>query len=307
MKAINPTVAIVVTYNRKELLLECLNSLCSQVEKRMDILVIDNASTDGTEKIVKNFSENHNNIDYVNTGKNLGGAGGFHFGLKEAYRRGYEYMWIMDDDTIPEKEALTELQIADKKLKGKFGFLSSCALWIDGSYCIMNKQLVDQDNCIKEYDKFEAGLIRVSKATFVSLFLKREVLECVGLPLKEYFIWGDDMEYTLRISKKYPCYMVSKSKVIHKMKSNVGSDISMDEKERINRYELAYRNDCHTAWINGAKYIAEYYEFVLYSIKKIVCSKSKYKAKRMWILIKGSMKGLFFRPQVEYLNKGGKR
>lgn len=216
-------------------------------------------------------------------------------------------MWIMDDDTIPEKEALMELQRADKKLNGKYGFLSSCALWTDGSYCIMNKQWVDQDNCIKEYDKFEDGLLRVSKATFVSLFMKRSVLECVGLPLKEYFIWGDDMEYTLRISKKFPCYMASKSRVIHKMKSNVGSDISIDEKARIDRYELAYRNDCHTAWINGIKYIVEYYEFVLYSMKKIVCSKSKYKGKRIWILVKGSFKGLFFWPRVEYLNKSSMR
>lgn len=295
-------VAIVVTYNRKQLLLECLEALCKQTEKSFDILIIDNASTDGTKNAVESYMRNNSRIDYLNTKRNLGGAGGFHYGLKEAYNRGYEFMWIMDDDTIPEDEALESLKSAHVKLDGKYGFLSSCALWIDGSYCVMNKQWVDQDSCVKEYDKFEYGLLRISKATFVSLFLSRKVLKQVGLPLKEYFIWGDDMEFTLRISKKYPCYMASKSIVVHKMKSNVGSDISIDEKDRINRYELAYRNDCHTAWKNGIKYIVEYYEFVLYSAKKIICSKSKYRGKRLWILIKGSTKGLFFRPKVEYLN-----
>ena len=297
----NKIAAIVVTYNRKELLEECIAALENQTKKELDILIVDNASTDGTAEVVQKIAQTQENIVYLNTGSNLGGAGGFHFGLKEAYKRGYEYMWIMDDDTIPYDTALEEFINAHIRLKGRYGYLSSCALWTDGSYCIMNKQLIDQDSCVKEYDKLEDGLIRISKATFVSLFLQRKVVKHMGLPIKEYFIWGDDMEYTLRISRKYPCYFAARSKVLHKMKSNVGSDISIDGKDRIARYELAYRNDCHTAWKNGVKYIAEYYEFVLYSFKKILCSKSKNKLMRLWILIKGSVKGLFFHPKVEYM------
>lgn len=296
----NKIAAIVVTYNRKELLHECIEALCKQTYP-LDILVIDNASTDGTKEYIDDLLDKNANVYYHNTGANLGGAGGFHFGLKKAYESGYEYMWIMDDDTIPERDALEALTKAHRQLKGKYGFLSSCALWTDGSYCTMNRQVVDIDNCIQEYDGFKNGLLRVARATFVSLFLKRKTLERFGLPLKEYFVWGDDMEYTLRISRRMPCYLVSESKVVHKMKNNVGSDISIDDPERIDRYELAYRNDCHTAWINGPMYIMNYYAFVLYSYKKIICNKAPKKAKRLWTLTKGSTKGLFFHPKVDHV------
>ena len=198
----NKIAAIVVTYNRKELLEECIAALENQTKKELDILIVDNASTDGTAEVVQKIAQTQENIVYLNTGSNLGGAGGFHFGLKEAYKRGYEYMWIMDDDTIPYDTALEEFINAHIRLKVRYCYLSSCALWTDGSYCIMNKQLIDQDSCVKEYDKLEDGLIRISKATFVSLFLQRKVVKHMGLPIKEYFIWGDDMEYTLRISRK---------------------------------------------------------------------------------------------------------
>ena len=125
--------AIVVTYNRKELLRECLQALLAQTIPDLDILLIDNASTDGTKEYITDIVEENPSIRYMNTGSNLGGAGGFHCGLKKAYERGYDYMWIMDDDTIPYPDALEQLFVADKRLKGRYGFLSSGVLWADGS------------------------------------------------------------------------------------------------------------------------------------------------------------------------------
>ena len=69
-------VAIVVTYNRLTLLRECLDAL---LKNDCDILVVDNASTDGTKEAVK--QEYVDKVIYKNTGKNIGGAGGFNFGL----------------------------------------------------------------------------------------------------------------------------------------------------------------------------------------------------------------------------------
>ena len=136
MRQINRIAAVVVTYNRKELLRECLQALLAQSMNQLDILLIDNASTDGTHEFVGDIIEANDTISYINTGSNLGGAGGFHYGLKEAYNRGYEYMWIMDDDTIATPDALKNLLVADRKLKGKYGFLASCVLWTDGSLSI---------------------------------------------------------------------------------------------------------------------------------------------------------------------------
>ena len=100
-------VDIVVTYNRKELLRENISALIKQSYRDHDILVIDNASTDGTQKMVEEL--NNPFIRYYNTGKNLGGAGGFSYGLKIAAEGNYRYAWIMDDDSIPENSALESL------------------------------------------------------------------------------------------------------------------------------------------------------------------------------------------------------
>ncbi|WP_295266446.1 glycosyltransferase, partial [Veillonella sp.] len=95
----NDVVAIVVTYNRLELLKECIQALQSQ-SLALDILVVDNNSNDGTRGYIEKLALTNKNIIYKNTGENLGGAGGFNFGLKIAAKMDYEYVWIMDDDCI---------------------------------------------------------------------------------------------------------------------------------------------------------------------------------------------------------------
>ena len=101
----NKTAAVVVTHNRKELLGQCIDRLLKQREKFCDVIVVDNASTDGTQEMVMHQYK-ASEVIYVNTGANLGGAGGFQYGVKKAVLSGYEYVWIMDDDTLPEETAL---------------------------------------------------------------------------------------------------------------------------------------------------------------------------------------------------------
>ena len=96
----NDIVAIIVTYNRKELLKESILSLFQQTYQNFSIYIIDNASTDGTYEYINDMLDN-DRLYYFNTGKNLGGAGGFSFGIKEAVQNGFSYLWIMDDDTLP--------------------------------------------------------------------------------------------------------------------------------------------------------------------------------------------------------------
>ena len=97
--------AIVVTYNRKELLKECINALLDQDYENCDVLVIDNASTDGTENYIAEEIKNKK-VKYYNTGANLGGAGGFNYGMRKAVEEKYEYAWVMDDDCIVKRDTL---------------------------------------------------------------------------------------------------------------------------------------------------------------------------------------------------------
>ena len=288
---------VVVTYNRKVLLKECINELLNQDYDNFNILVIDNASTDGTKEYIKKELKDKR-VCYENTGANIGGAGGFNFGMKKAYELGCDYMWLMDDDCIVKKDSLKKLIEADKTLKGKYGFLSSKVLWTDNSLCNVNKQKFTKD--YKENKElYEKGLYKTYYASFVSFFVKKEVVEEVGLPIKEFFIWGDDIEYSNRISKKYDNYMVDDSIVIHKTNSNVGSNIAIDSVDRLSRYNYAYRNECVVARENGVKGRFRQFAKVNYNILKILFKSKNYRLKRIGIILKSSFIGIKFNPKIE--------
>lgn len=300
----NKVICVVVTYNRKELLKECIEALLKQTYKNFEILIIDNNSTDGTRDYIQDFISGER-VRYVNTNKNIGGAGGFNFGIKEAYKIGCDYVWMMDDDTIAKDDSLEKLMDADRILNGNYGFLSSTTLWTDGTPCVMNKQKVQKD-WYDSSDLLKYGLLRTYYATFVSFFMKMQTAIDVGLPVKEFFIWGDDVEYTNRISKKYNCYVAGQSQVVHKIKDNNGSNIAKENGDRISRYKFAYRNECFIARENGIKGRLRQFAKVNYNIVRVLFTKNKSKLKKIGVIIGSSIKGIFFRPKIEYLREESK-
>lgn len=291
----NKVVAVVVTYNRSDLLIENVGCLMAQ-SYPTDILIIDNNSTDDTYVKLQSLISS-GKIKYINTRENLGGAGGFQLGIKEAVSSGYEYIWLMDDDCMPQQDALKEFMIADSKIS-EYGFLSSKVLWKDGFVCTMNVQRRTLTKPVKSFDKDH---IPVVMASFVSLFLKTSVVKEVGLPIKEFFIWTDDWEYTRRISRKYKCYVVSSSVVIHKSKSNIGAHIASDDLDRLDRYYYLYRNDVYLYRREGFKGFC--YEFVrLFAhFFKILFKAQNNRCKRIRIMLKGTKAGLKFKPEIEYV------
>lgn len=294
--------AVVVTYNRKELLMNCINCLLSQSMWAPDVLVIDNASTDGTENSVKEAFGQNPRVIYVNTGANLGGAGGFSYGIKQAVNSGYEYLWIMDDDTFPDANALENLLKASDKLGGEYGFLSSYAKWTDGSACEMNLPKVSPHWRNHVDIQFNNRMLAVESASFVSFFVKAKTVVEVGLPIKEFFIWGDDVEYSLRISSKYDSYFVYDSQVIHAMKSNISTSIVEETDEsRIQRYALLYRNKHYIVRRSSLRARVAYWMDIKNVVKDIFKRSKGNKWRKSCIVIKSSIAGLFFHPQIEYI------
>ncbi len=293
--------AVVVTYNRKKLLKENIVALKNQVYKNFKVLIIDNNSTDNTYEYIKD--ELTSDIEYINTKKNLGGAGGFSFGIQSAVQRGADYVWIMDDDTIPEKEALEELVKTTDLLNGEFGFLASKVLWKDREQiCLMNKQAIS-DDWIYNLNYLTYELIKVKVTSFVSCFINRKAIMDVGLPITEFFIYGDDVEYTTRISSKYQSFLVNKSVVIHKIENNISIHISQVDKSRIFRYKYMYRNGVYIAKKKGIK---EFFKTNLRAIKAIgtVIKKSKdSKIKRISTIVSGIISGWTFNPKINYVEK----
>ena len=299
MESKKKVVAIVVTYNRKELLKECVKALLNQEYKNCEILIVDNASTDGTKEFLEDELKEQK-VHYINTTANLGGAGGFNFGMREAYKIGCDFMWLMDDDTIVLKNSLKELISVTGLIDDNFGYIASNVLWKDNTPCIMNKQEIDKE-WYKNSQLIKNGILNIKKSTFVSMLIPTTVIKDIGLPIKEFFIWGDDMEYSNRISKKYKCYLAGKSQVIHKIKDNNGSNISMENGGRINRYKYAYRNECYIARQNGIKGRCRQFAKVNFNIVRVLFTKNKHKLKKIWIIISSSIKGCFFKPKIEMI------
>lgn len=288
--------AVVVTYNRKELLIENIECLLAQKPYVPSIIVVDNHSTDGTREYLDAYIK-ADKIIYCDTGANLGGAGGFSFGIKYAVEHGYDFVWVMDDDCMPTESALKGFAEADEKLEGHYGFLSSKVLWKDGSICTMNLQ---RKTVTKNLENFDANLQSVVMASFVSLFIPAKIVKELGLPIKEFFIWTDDWEYTRRISRKYKCYAVSDSVVLHKSKSNIGANIATEDADRLNRFDYLYRNDVYLYRREGLKGFC--YEVIRLCVhmSRVLLKGKDHKKKRIEKIIIGTIKGLTFNPTIEF-------
>ncbi len=211
--------AVVVTFNRRALLAECLAALASQDRRPDRVLVVDNASTDGTADWIRG---EHPGVDLLALPENVGGAGGFHAGLAAAHAGGAEWIWLMDDDTLPRPDALAELLAAPERLDGlpRPLLLASKAVWDDGRLHPMNMPGFERERAALVVAGGERGVMPLRTATFVSLLVHREAVDRFGLPLEHYFIWSDDIEYTARIVRGGgAAYLVPASVAHHKTKT----------------------------------------------------------------------------------------
>jgi GT2 family glycosyltransferase len=204
--------AVVVTYNRRELLARCLGAVAAQTRPVEELLVVDNASTDDTRALV---GERFPQATLLALESNLGGAGGFHAGMERAYAGGHAWLWLMDDDTIPEPDALETLLAGAERAPADAAILVSRALWKDGSPHPMNRPLLNWRRPGEMALAARHGLVGVRTASFVSLLARREAIDRGGHVLAEYFIWGDDFEWTARVLRDAAGYLVPESRVVH--------------------------------------------------------------------------------------------
>ncbi|MFA9269937.1 MAG: glycosyltransferase family 2 protein [Baekduiaceae bacterium] len=205
--------AIVVTFNRAELLAECLTRLGAQTRPPDEILVVDNASTDGTADVV---AERFPEVTLLRLPENVGGAGGFHAGMRDALARGHDWLWVMDDDTFTVPDTLEQLLAGGARARGGAPMmLSSQVRWKDETLHPMNLPSPRwRDPAFMALGAAD-GLVGLRNATFVSVALHRDAIERYGLPLAHYFIWTDDVELTSRIMRAEPGYLVPESRVYH--------------------------------------------------------------------------------------------
>lgn len=238
--------AVVVTCNRSEKLEKTVASLLSGRQVPDEIVVIDNHSKPDEYSNVKAICDPLGSVYMLRTNKNIGGAGGFALGIKVAFERGASHLWVMDDDVYVLEDSLYSLTSKFSWLEdqGEWpGFICSKVNWVDGEICEMNQPATSWDWSRKTKD--HQSLVKVDSCSFVSCFFSSKAVEKVGLPLVDFFIWYDDVEYTRRISAIAPCYIDLDSVVVHDTPENKGVNFSFINDSNVWKYEYGARNE---AW-----------------------------------------------------------
>lgn len=189
------TLAVVVTYNKFEDLNRCLDSILNQTIKVDEVLIFNNGDSRRFEQIVQTKFLNHPLITIHHSENNLGGAGGFHYGLNYAHTKGFDYAWLMDDDGWSDSNQLRNLMQCIKQHNLK----------IAGSLILTNKQTISfrigNFKVGEKYKQANQTVILDWVNAFNGTLIEIEIIAKIGNIKKEMFIWGDEIEYMLRAKK----------------------------------------------------------------------------------------------------------
>lgn len=207
-------VAVVVTYNRPELLRRCLDGLAAQDRPIDAVVVIDNASTDDSGDVAR---QHPIAADVLTMERNHGGAGGFATGMARAMSHHRpDWLWLMDDDTVATPGAVAGLEEVARASGERVDVLSSTAIWTDGRVHPMNvsrRRVRPSGASVRLADEHGARPIRT--ASFVAFAVRARAVASHGLPWADYFIWGDDTEYSARVLRDGTGLQIPQSVVEH--------------------------------------------------------------------------------------------
>lgn len=215
--------AVVVTYNRKALLIECIDALIAQTYKISCIFIVDNASSDGTDKFLEERGYlARPDITYIKLSDNIGGAGGFYHGIKGAHERGVDWIWVMDDDSEPALNAL-QAMIARVNTTTNVGILAPLVTDREGNIDFTARGFLCFENIFKNMfrrplkkDDYKE-VTEIGFASFVGPIISRNLIAKIGLPNPDFFIYHDDVDYSIRAYKcGYRTLLVPNSVIVHK-------------------------------------------------------------------------------------------
>jgi GT2 family glycosyltransferase len=229
-------VAVVVTWNRVDLLREALDAVRGQTLAPQAVVVVDNASTDGTAELLG--STYGDGLDVVTLTRNTGGAGGFAVGLEQALTHEPDLVWLLDDDTVPTPTAAVELVRAWQLHTGdpagrRPALLASRVVWTDGREHPMNTPRPRPGASRRERAAAAAvGAVPIRSASFVSVMCDARAVRERGFPVADYFLWNDDFEFTTRLLRDRVGLHVPASLVVHKTRTFGSTDADPGERFR---------------------------------------------------------------------------
>lgn len=225
---------VVVTYNRADLLERMLAGLAALARPADLVVVVDNHSTDHTRAVLDaaRAAGAPSGLEVHHLEENLGGAGGFHLGVRTAYERGADRIWLMDDDVVPAPDCLDRLLAHDRPaltsvredLSGRLVEKAATRFDLDNPLAIRPKT-----GMVEDFGSREAmpELVEVENVAFEGFFVRRDVVEAVGLPDPAFFIFYDDVDYAIRARRAgFPIHAVRDAVLVRQLDFDQQHDLA---------------------------------------------------------------------------------
>lgn len=202
-----------VTFNRKDLLIECVSALLRQTRPVDLILIVDNASNDGTGALLESTGIAGNPLVRIHREEhNLGGAGGFASGMKIAHDEGYDWVWLMDDDAEPALDALAQAIAHEHEPS-----VAAIASFKVSQHDIpQNSHMLLDSGQLAQTVRGQHAAYELSFSSFVGILVRKQTIISIGLPRAEFFINRDDNEYCWRMRKVGRILLAPSSIIVHK-------------------------------------------------------------------------------------------
>lgn len=225
---------IILNWNAYKDTVECLKSLEHLTYPYFHVFLVDNASQDGSfDNLQQDYKDGKFNlsITFIQTGANLGFAGGNNVAIKEVYNQGYQYFWLLNNDTVVDPNALTplvETLEGDKQVGivgSKIYYYGTNKIWFVGgkvnTWTGLTKHIGIKEEDIGQYDQVK----EVDYITGCSLFFRRELLKTVGYMSEDYFLYYEETEWNIRVKQKGWKVLYNPSSIVfHKVSASSGGE-----------------------------------------------------------------------------------
>ncbi|EOU9539648.1 glycosyltransferase [Cronobacter dublinensis] len=298
--------ALIVTFKRKELLKKVVESVLSQTHAPSKVIVVDNNSNDGTEAVVAQLkSLSSIEIEYQNTGANLGGAGGFAFGFNHVLSDDFDYLWIMDDDLLPKQNCLEKLLSCASNNQiiqpARFNLDGTCAEYSPIKFDLASPFLLHPKiETVKDHIESlqcNDSEIQIEGIPFEGPLIPRNIINKVGLPDKRFFIFYDDLDYAIRARKAGFKIFCKKDAIAYRLLMNN----QVNDLQSWKGYFML-RNFFKIHYMHGENIFVRAKPVLLattYILKELLCFRPK-NAKTCWYAFVDSLKNNF-QPRAKYI------
>ena len=213
---------VLVTYNRLEKLKVALDCFSLQVNKPAYMIVVNNASTDGTLEFLTTWQKKEEHFEKIvlSLPVNSGGSGGFYEGLSYALRMSANWIWVSDDDAFPQKDCLQVAREYIENEKDIDEYAALCgSVYNHGQINVTHRRRtfnigIRYRTIPVDVDEYSNNFF-CNTFSYVGAILNKDKLKIAGLPQKDYFIWFDDTEHSLRMSKVGKIVCLPQIKIAH--------------------------------------------------------------------------------------------